>query len=158
MQLRVIARLALKVRQSPDLEWDDAGTFDLNQSVVRVGRSKKCEIAICLPDKKEICRQLSRVHATLFYYPGELDYWIMDGAIGEPMPEDQSLPVSASSLGVYLNSKARKLEVGQKYILHDKDEIHLVYDKIKLIYIRDSKKISETLLEETYVPEEAYEV
>lgn len=145
MKMKKVALLKLYIKDSN--EWYDAGTFVLDSPVVRVGRSDSCEVTIAN-------RSISRNHATLYYITDAFhsDYLIQDGVPTE-IDKDKDIKIILSRCGVYINGH-RKLQAGEKYLLKDNDEIHLIKNSIKLIYIKFDKPVITKNFLETYVPVE----
>ena len=155
MVKKVLAKLELKLRETPtDTDWITYKTYNLTDNVVRLGRGANCEVSLIIPEHKILSQAISRYHATLFYYPGELDYFIQDGTPGTPTTENPNPEPILSVLGVCINTRAQKLEPKQKYKLKNLDEIHLIFSRLKLVYIREQKSISEKLLDDTFIPPE----
>jgi len=155
MKLRVLARLVLLIRRDSKSDWSEVAKYDLDQFVIRIGRAKECEIRLFFAEYVDVCRAVSRYHATLFYYPQESqDYFLMDGKPGESDLQNPNPESILSGLGVYLNLRANKLEPNEKYVLKDKDEFHLIYDRLKFVYIREAKSVTDKLIEDTFIPPE----
>lgn len=145
MKMKKVALLKLCIKDSD--EWYEAGTFVLDSPVVRLGRSDSCEVTVSN-------RSISRNHATLYYITDTFhsDYVICDGIPSE-IDEDKDIKIILSRCGVYINGQ-KKLQAGEKYLLKDNDEIHLIKNSIKLIYIKFDKPVIKTHFLETYVPVE----
>ncbi len=160
MRLRIIARLVLMIRDPLLKEWVEITRYDLNQPVMRIGRTTGCEIYIKSEKYDNVCRGVSRKHATLYYYndtylEDRLDYYIQDGVLSEASfdtPHPESIP---SRVGTYVNGI--RLEIGEKKLLKNKDEISLIPNNLKLIYLRETKSVSEKLSDDTHIPLEYYD-
>lgn len=152
MKLKILAVLDLRIFDTSSSEWIKEIEYDLSLPVVRIGRAKDCEIVIASQKYPNTCRSVSRYHASLYYYSGEgFDYWVQDGIPGTATLFSLNPPPLLSSAGVAINSLSRKLEKGEKFLLKDKDEIFLT-PSVKLIYRRETKTVTEQLIEDTYIP------
>lgn len=155
MRLRVIAHFVLLIRPINSDEWISVKTYNLDQPVIRVGRAKECEIRVYFDEYAEICRAVSKYHATMYYYSNESqDFYIRDGALSAvTIQNPQPIPLP-SRIGVYINTRNRRLGLGEKYLLKHRDEVHFIFNRLKFLYLRETKTVSEKLLEDTYIPPE----
>lgn len=157
MRLRVLARLILFVRPmgATEDEWINVKSYDLDQPVIRIGRARECEIRVYFEEYAEICRAVSKQHATMYYYTNQSpDFYIRDGTLSDVSIQNPKPIPLPSRTGVYINTRNRRLELGEKYHLKNKDEVHFIYNRLKFLYVRENQTVSEKLLEDTYIPPE----
>lgn len=154
MKFKSIAKLTLAIFDSEKSEWLNSTEYNLDQRVVTIGRAKDCDIPIFLPDYPVLSRAVSRYHCTLFYYPGNPDYMIRDGKPEiNHLYSDELIASTASRLGVHINGIYRIEPCREKYQLKNGDSFHLILNKLKFIYSRPNKTLTEKL-EDTYIPPE----
>ncbi len=136
-------------------DWIEIRRKHLTFPTIRVGRAKDCELRIDYA-KGAAGAAISRYHATMFKWDEQNDFEIMDGRPGEATIANPNAPILSSQVGTWVNN--RKLEVGEKVLLKDRDEVSLLKGSVKFIYLRPHNKVSDSLPlnDDTFIPPELY--
>lgn len=163
-----LASIVVLIKPINSSEWQEYSHYRLSSSVVQIGRARKCQINLTLADSL-----VSRVHATMYKYDENEDYMIQDGQPGVSTISDPDPGHIPSSIGTMVNGQyltytiketgeeiesriAKDLGLvlqANKRLLRDKDEITIVPNLVKLVYIRATKRVSEDL-DQTVIPDE----
>lgn len=163
-----LASLVLIIKPVHAVEWQEQKNYRLSTPVVQIGRARKCQINLAMADSL-----VSRVHATLYKYDEHEDYMIQDGQPGISTVADPDPSPIPSSLGTIVNGRYLTYTVREtgeeiesrvakdlgleltanKRLLQDRDEIIIVPNLVKLVYLRSTKKLSEDL-DKTVIPDE----
>ena len=164
----IAASLVVIIKPINAVEWQEHKVYRLTSPVVQLGRARKCQINLAMGDSL-----VSRVHATMYKYDENEDYMIQDGQPGVSTISDPDPAPIPSSLGTLVNgqyltytiketgeevesrvAKDLGLElVANKRLLKDRDEIIIVPNMIKVVYLRSTRKITEDL-DKTVIPDE----
>lgn len=153
----IIATILLLYKPFPGTgsDWVEIRRENLISPAIRVGRARDCEIHVNFARGKT-GGAVSRYHCTLFKWEDAADFEIMDGRPGEATIANPNPPILSSQVGTWVNT--RKLEVGEKVLLKDRDEVSLIREAVKFIYFRPQNKISDSLNinDDTFIPPELY--
>lgn len=150
-QPTIAAKLVILFKPEPEGNWIEMDVVELTLPAIRIGRSQSCEVVIPYARQGErSC--VSRFHGSMFKWEDTAEYEVMDGIYKNVSIATPDTEVSSSSSRLLVNE--RRLEVGERILLKDKDEITLVPNQVKLIYLHKKSELIEKLEDLTYVPEE----
>lgn len=143
---QVAAKLIVAYKFSVDTDWEEKEEYRLDLPTIRIGR---------LPKSNEIVlksRFASRRHCSMFKQTDLIDYEIMDGTREEISIASPDTNIISSYLGTVVNG--HKLEPGEKRLLRDRDEIIIVPNQVKLIYLRPQNKMADREEDSTFIMSE----
>ena len=150
----IIATLVICYKPNTEAEWEERDQTRLDLPTIRIGRSADCEVILDITKLSGKVQRsfVSRKHATMFKWDENVDYEIMDGVPGEATIAEPDPDPILSACGVQVNSS--RLEPGERRLLKDRDEILIVPNQIKLVYLRPQNQVKDNLEDLTYVPPE----
>ncbi len=140
--------LSIRYKSTSKGEWEDVETFHpRGLSVVRIGRLASINDLV-LSDRQSDRSYISKRHCTLLLQPDQLDYEIMDGTISEIGVGERGR-IIPSTCGTLVNN--RKLDLGEKRLLKNKDIIAIVPNQIEISYLHPELRVWGEEFD-TYVP------